>query len=173
MGNSIESGAPCVGPAVGGFVEADLVESQVVAVGVAVDRVQALESQPRQVLGSRHAVEDDRLVAGQRGQEIDDCRVAREGKKGVVPGVDQMGLGQVLDLREVHDHAVGRIAGLVDDAAGEGDLDGVAVAVEVPALALVVRDAMAGVELEAAGDQHGVLLGKSVADYTMRHALHR
>ena len=44
-----------------------------VAVSVAVDRVQAVESDTRQVFGGRHPVKDDRLVAGQRIQEIDDA----------------------------------------------------------------------------------------------------
>jgi hypothetical protein len=42
--------------------------------------------------------------------------------------------------------------------------------VQVPALALVVRDAVPGIKLEAAGNQHDVVLDKMVADYTMGHA---
>jgi hypothetical protein len=39
---------------------------------------------------------------------------------------------------------------------GERDFDGVAMAVQMTALAFVVRDAVPGIEFEAAGDQHGV-----------------
>jgi hypothetical protein len=39
--------------------------------------------------------------------------------------------------------------------ARQGDLDHVAVPVQVAALAAVVGDAVAGVEFEAAGNQHG------------------
>ena len=125
-----------------------------VAIGVAVNRVQAVESDPCQVFRSRDTVEKDRLVIGQRIQEIDDGLVAGKRQEGVVPFVDQMRLGQILDLREVHDHAVGGVAGLVDDVPRQRDLDDVAVAVQMPALAAVVGDAVARVEFEAAGDQH-------------------
>lgn len=41
------------------------------------------------------------------------------------------------------------------------------------ALTLVVGNAVPGIELEAAGYQHDLLLDKAVADYTMRHADNR
>jgi hypothetical protein len=46
------------------------------------------------------------------------------------------------------------------------------VPVQVAALAFVVGDAVPGIELEAAGYQHGGWLDKKAADYTMRHARH-
>ena len=51
--------------------------------------------------------------------------------------------------------ANGGVAGLVDDGARQGDLDHVAVPVQVAALAAVIGDAVARVEFEAAGNQHG------------------
>src|SRR5574343_622912 len=106
--------------------------------------------------GGWDPIENDRLVAGQRGEKIDNCLVAGKGKEGVIPLLDQMGIGQILDLREIHDHAVGGIACLVDDTAGEGYFDDVAVPMQVAALAFVVRDAVPGIEFEAAGNQHGL-----------------
>src|SRR5574343_487431 len=66
-----------------------------------------------------------------------------------------MCFGEIFDLGEVHHHPVGSIAGLIDNAAGQGDFDGVAVPVQVSALAFVIRDAMPGIEFEAAGNKHG------------------
>jgi hypothetical protein len=57
-------------------------------------------------------------------------------------------------LREIHHHSVGRVTVVADDIAGQGDLDRIAVPVQVTTLTLVVGNAMAGVELEAAGDEH-------------------
>jgi hypothetical protein len=75
--------------------------------------------------------------------------------EGVVPDVDQVLFGQRLDVGEVHDHAVVGIAFDVDDVAGQGDFQRVAVAVQVAALALVVGNAVAGIEFQLAGNgQH-------------------
>jgi hypothetical protein len=63
--------------------------------------------------------------------------------------------GQILDLREIHHHAVRGVTGFVDHAAGEGDFNGVAVPVQVTALAFVIRDAVPGIEFQTAGDKHG------------------
>jgi wyosine [tRNA(Phe)-imidazoG37] synthetase (radical SAM superfamily) len=144
-----------VGPAVGGFVEAHLFEAQVVSVVVAVERGEDLEGQPREVFGGRHAVEYHRLVAGHGGEEVRDLRVAAIDEEGMIPGFHDMAHGDLLDLGKVHHHAVVGPAGGFDDLAGEGDFQRVAVPVQVAALALVIGNAMAGIELEAAGDLHG------------------
>ena len=57
-------------------------------------------------------------------------------------------LGDGLDVGEVHDHAVVGTAFGGDDVAGQRDFQRIAVAVQVAALALVVGDAVAGVELQ-------------------------
>ena len=88
-----------------------------VAVGVAINRVEALKGNAGKVFGGWYAVEDDRLVAGHRSEKVDNGLVASVGEESVVPFIDQMEVGEILDLREVHDHAVGGIACLVDDAA--------------------------------------------------------
>lgn len=128
---SIEAGAHRVGPAVGRFVKTNLFELQVIAVSVAIDGVEALEGDASQVLGGRDAVENNRLVLGQGVQELDNRGIAGKSEKGMIPGVDQVGLGEILDLREIHHHAVGGVAGLVDDAAGKGDFDDVAMPVQM------------------------------------------
>ena len=63
-GESVGRAARCIGPAVGRFIETDALQLQVVAVGVAVDGVQAVKSDTGQILCRRHAVEENRLVAG-------------------------------------------------------------------------------------------------------------
>jgi pyruvate-formate lyase-activating enzyme len=132
----------------------------VIAVSVTVDRVECLESDLCQVFGGGHTVQDHRLVAGQRREKIDDGMVTAVSQKSVVPAVDQMRFRQILDLGKIHDHAIGGIAFLVDHIAGQGDFDGVAMAVQMPALALVVRDTVPGIELESAGNEHGEIVEK-------------
>ena len=66
-----------------------------------------------------------------------------------------MPLGDGLDFGKVHHHAVIGPSGGIDHAAAEGDFERVAVPVQVAALALVVGDAVAGIEFEAAGYAHG------------------
>ena len=129
-------------------------QAEVITVGVPIGRVENLEGRAGQVLGGRDAIEEHGLVAGQGGEEIHHGAVATESQEGVVPGAHQVEIGKILDLGKIHHHPVGGIAGLVDDGAGEGDLDGVAVPVQVAALALVVGDTVPGVKLEAAGDEH-------------------
>ena len=143
-----------VNPAVGSFVEAYALQAQLVAVSIAINRVEHAEGFGGQVLGGRDAVKHHRLVVGKRFQKVDDQGVARVDQEGMVPKVDQVPLRQRFDFGEIHHHAVGRIAALFDDAPLQRDLDGVAMPVQVAALALVVRDAMAGVEFKAAGDEH-------------------
>jgi hypothetical protein len=75
-------------------------------------------------------------------------------EEGVIPQVDQMLNGQRLDLGKIHDHPVGAIAVLTDDLAAERDFDGIAMAMQMAALALVVRNTMTGIKLKAARDQH-------------------
>lgn len=159
--------AHCVSPAVRCFVEAYPFQAQVIAVGVAVNGVQAVESDPRQIFGCRNPVENDRLVIGQRVQEVHDGVVAGKCQKGMIPFVDQIFLRQILDQRKIHDHAVGGVASLVDDAARQRDFDDIAVTVQMAALAAVVGDAVARVEFEAAGDQHGGFIYCAAVDYTM------
>ena len=53
---SVRPEADRIGPAIGRFVKANALELQVIAVGVAVDGVQAVKSDSGQVLRSRHAV---------------------------------------------------------------------------------------------------------------------
>lgn len=56
----------------------------------------------------------------------------------------------------LHHHAVNRGSGKPDDLPGQGDLQRVAVAAQVAALAGVVGNAVARVEFQAARDTHGV-----------------
>ena len=53
----LDTAALCVGPAVGGFVEANLLQLQMVAIAVAIGGVEDFKSDPRQVFCGRYAVE--------------------------------------------------------------------------------------------------------------------
>jgi hypothetical protein len=132
-----------------------LVQVQSGAVAVLEDRLEDVVRGARQVLDGRDAVDQHGLVARQAFEEVAHLRVLLIDDEGVVPDVDQMLLGQRLDVGEVHDHAVVGAALLLDHLADQRDLQRVAVAVQVAALALVIGDAVAGVEFELAGNgQH-------------------
>ncbi|GAB1393135.1 hypothetical protein MASR1M60_12980 [Rhodocyclaceae bacterium] len=72
----------------------------------------------------------------------------------MVPYLDNMAHRDLLDLGEVHHHAVVGLTGGFDDLSGKRDFQRIPMPVQVAALALMVGDAMAGVELEAAGNLH-------------------
>jgi ABC-type uncharacterized transport system permease subunit len=72
----------------------------------------------------------------------------------MIPAIDQMLFGQCLDVGEIHDHAVCRIAVTADDITGKRNLNRITVAVQMPALALVIRYTVTGIKLKAAGDKH-------------------
>ena len=94
-------------------------------------------------------------MAGHALQEVDDGAVAAIGEKGVVPDIDDMLLGDGLDVAEVDEHPSRRRTFGVDDFARQGDFNGVTVAVQVTALAGVVGDAVARVKFKAARNTHG------------------
>ena len=68
-------------------------------------------------------------------QKIHDGGVAAIGQEGVIPDVDDVLLGDRLHVAEINEHAPGRRAFGLDELAGQGDFQRVAVAVEVTALA--------------------------------------
>lgn len=134
-------------PAVGRFVEANPFQLKVIAIGVPIERGQDAESGGGQVLGCRHNIQQHRLVAGEGGQKVHDRLVLLPRQESVIPQIHHVGLGDGFDVTEVHDHAVGWRAVVVDDMAAQGNFHHIAVAVKVAALALMVGNAMAGIEL--------------------------
>ena len=146
--------AVCIRPAIRRLEQANTLEPQVIAVGVAIHAVEKFERQFRQVLGSWHAIENDRLVIGNAAQEFDNAQIASVDEKRVIPTIDEMLPGQRLDLREIHDHAIGRVAVLADDISRQSNLDSITMTVQMAALAFVVRNPVTGIELEAAGNAH-------------------
>lgn len=93
-------------------------------------------------------------MSGKAGEKIGYRPISGVHQEGMIPAVNDVPTGDFLDLREVHHHPVGGVTVLFNDFAGKRDLDGVTVPVQVPALALVVRNAVAGIEFQAAGDKH-------------------
>ena len=71
---------------------------QVVSIGVAINRIELLKSNPGQVFGGRNPVQNDGFVVGQPVQEVDNRRIAGKGEKSVVPRIDQISFGEILDL---------------------------------------------------------------------------
>lgn len=144
-----------VGPAVGCFVEPHALEAQGGAVAIAIVLVEQLVCRLRQVLGGGRRIEQHGLVAGDAAEEGDHGGILPPGEKGMVPGLDHVLLRDGLDRGKIHHHALVGGAGGGDHRAAQGDFDGVAVPVQVTALAAVVGDAVAGVEFQPAGDAHG------------------
>jgi len=126
-----------------------------VPVSILIDLIEDAERQFGQVLGGWHAVEDDRFVIGNSPQKLDNRRIAGIDEKRVVPTIDKMLPRQGFYLRKIHDHAVGGIAGFIDDVARQRDFDGIAMPVQMAALTLMIGDSMACIELESAGNTHG------------------
>jgi wyosine [tRNA(Phe)-imidazoG37] synthetase (radical SAM superfamily) len=144
-----------VGPAVRRFVEPDALKPQVVAVTVLVKRIENRKRHAGKILGGGNAIELHGLVTRNAGKKIGNLTVVVPNQKCVVPQVDHMSLGDRLDFGKIHHHAVVRPIMGIDDSADECDFQCIAVPVQVPALALVIGDSMAGVEFEAAGNAHG------------------
>ena len=143
-----------VDPAVWGFVQANALKAQVVAIGVTINRVEDSEGFFRKIFGGWNAVQHNRLVIRNGFQEVDHGMIAGIHQKRVVPMIDQVFLGQRFDLGEIHYHAVGRVARLENDVAAQCNFDSIAMAVQMTALAFMVRDAMACIKLEATGNKH-------------------
>ena len=94
-------------------------------------------------------------MAGDACQEVHDLDVVLPGEEGMVPLVYHMGFGDGFDVAEVHQHAVAGGAIVPYHVASQSDFKHVAMTVQMPALAAMVGDAMAGIEFKAAGNLHG------------------
>lgn len=80
-----------------------------VAVGILIQRIQRVECNSGQVFHRGRDIEDDRAMIGQAGQKVGYDIVFAKYEKCVIPAFDQMLVGNTLDFREVHQHAVGGI----------------------------------------------------------------
>ena len=146
--------AHAVRPVVGGFVEADSLQAQLVVVSVPVSGIEDVERDLREIFGGRDGIEDDGLVFRQAGEKITYHAIAAIDQEGVIPCVDQLFIGDALHIGKVHHHALFGLAFSRNDVAGQGDFDGVTMPVQMPALAGVVGDAVSCIEFQAAGDEH-------------------
>jgi wyosine [tRNA(Phe)-imidazoG37] synthetase (radical SAM superfamily) len=84
-------------------------------------------------------------------------------QEGVIPKINDVFLRQGFDIGKIHHHAVDGGARPLNDLPGQSDFEGVAVAVQVPAGASVVGNAMPSIEFQAAGDTHGDNQGGQVS----------
>ena len=141
-------------PAVRRFVKAYSLKVQAVTVSVAINPIENREGLLGEVFSGRDTFQYHRFVLGQCLQKLYNRRVAGIDEEGVIPQVDQMLLGQRLDLGEIHDHSVGCVTVLADDVAGKRNFQRVAMAVQMAALTFVVWNAVAGIKLKAASDKH-------------------
>ena len=143
-----------VRPAVGSLVHPDAFECYALAISSRKCRFEYAERRQREVFGGRRRIELYRAVTGNRPQEIDHRFVVDMSEECVIPGCYDVLLHQGFHAGEIGDHALFRIGVGGDDVAAEGYLNGVTMSVQVTALAVVVRNAMAGIEFKPAGDAH-------------------
>ena len=138
-----------------------------VAVGVLVGGAEDVEGSLGEVFCGRYDIKYHGLVIRQAGQKVAYRFVAAIYQKSMVPCVHNLCVGDALDIGEVHHHALFGQAFAGDDVPGQRDLDRIAMAVQVFALAVVVGDTMSGIEFQAAGNIHVCSVGWSGADYTL------
>jgi wyosine [tRNA(Phe)-imidazoG37] synthetase (radical SAM superfamily) len=149
-------------PVVGRFVQAHPLQFQIIAVDIAVGGIEDTERFPCEVFRGGDEGQFHSLVIGEGIQESDYVLVALVDQECMVPQIDDFLLGDGFHVGKIHHHALFRNPLGFDDFAGKGDFQRVAVAVHVPALAPVIRNAVSCVEFESAGDEH-VEPGNSVA----------
>lgn len=109
------------------------------------------------------SVENYRRSEGGPESPCDGRRVSRENPPPLDPPIDQKGMipesGDVLQsnclyVGEVHHHAVQGRFFVANDIADQRDLECVAMPMQMAALALMIGNAVTGVELQSAGDLH-------------------
>src|SRR5437899_7025369 len=160
-----------LGPAIRRFMQHQLMQPQTGAIAVLIRCLQDIECGFRQIFDGWDAVDDNGFMARNAVQELQHLAVLFIYQEGVIPDIDQMLLGQCLDVGKIHDHAVVGAALLADHCAKQGDFERIAMTVQVAALALVVGNPVAGVEFEFAGNgQHGGLYIK-ICTYGIRNNL--
>ena len=108
-----------------------------------------------EIFRSGHDIEYHRFVPVNRCQKINHHLVIAMYQKSVVPDIHQFFFGNCFDVAEIHHHAVVGRTLFVNEVARQRELDGIAMAMHVAALALVIRQSMAGVKFEPAGDGDG------------------
>jgi hypothetical protein len=148
------SASYAVCPVVRGLEKTDAFEAQVIAVAVLIRGVEDVEGDLGQVFSGRHDIHDHGLMLGDGRQKVIYLLVAAIDQKSVIPYIDQFFLRDAFDVGKIHHHALLGLPFGVDDVAGQRDFDRIAVAVQVSALAVVVGDAVSGIEFKAAGDEH-------------------
>ena len=142
-------------PAIRRFVEPDSFQTKMIAVGILKYLVKDSEGFFSEVFRCRNAIQNDRLVVGNRPQEVDNRGVSSIDKEGVIPEIDNMLASKRFDFGKVDDHSIGGVTVFLVDVATQRDFERVAMTVQVTALALVVGDTMTRIKLKAASDLHG------------------
>ena len=108
-----------------------------------------------EIFRSGHDIEYHGFVPVNCCQKINHHLVTAMDQKSMVPDINKLFFGSCFDIAEIHHHAVVGRTLIVNEVARQSDLDGIAVAVHVATLPLVIRQSMAGVKFESAGDGDG------------------
>lgn len=144
-----------ISPAVGCFIQPHPFQAHMIAITVTVQRIKNGKRGTGEILCRWHTIKHHRFMSGQRAQKLRHGMILAPNQERVVPHINDMPFGQCLDFGEIHHHPIIRTAGNLNDTAGKRDLDGIAVPMQVAALALMIRNPVAGIEFKAAGNLHG------------------
>lgn len=141
-------------PVIGRFIETHPLKAQLISIGIDISRIKNTKGLRRKILRSRHDIQHHRLVPGQGSEKCHYCRIPPIHQESMVPTIDQHFIGNAFDSGKIHHHALLGDALKADNLPGKGNFERVAVAVQVTALAVVIGDTVAGIELQPAGNQH-------------------
>ena len=142
-----------------------------VPVAVSIQWIENSESYDCQILGCRHVVEQNGFVAQERREKPDHRSIPSPDQKRVIPHIDEVLLGDRLHFGEVHDHPIDRGAGDLDNFPCQRDLQRVPVSMQVSARALVIRDAVTGIEFEPSSDAHATQGGLDQGQIIASHEI--
>jgi len=141
-------------PVIGRFIETYALQAQLVSIGINISRIKHAKGFCRKIFRGWDNIQHHRLVLGQSSEKPHHCHIPPIHQERMIPVPDQRFIGNGFDRGKVHHHALLGNTLNADNLAGKGDFERVAMAVQVPALAVMIGNAVAGIKLQPAGNQH-------------------
>lgn len=95
-----------IGPAIGGFKQAHLLQSEMIAVAIPVGRVKYTERGEREIFRCGWYIQHNCLVSIKRLKKFHYWHVVRIGQECVIPFIYQNSAGDTFYFRIIHHHAL-------------------------------------------------------------------